>query len=343
MPNAQVFDLLEARTFQALLRQPSLIEESTVPEQAVVIDEIQRLPSLLDEVHRLIEKRGQRFLLTGSSARKLRLGGANLLAGRAWRADLFPFTSIEIPDFDLLRYLNFGGLPGIYLGTEPDEDLSAYVGTYLSEEIKAEAVTRNIQAFSQFLEMAGLSNGCEIVYESMASDCGVSAGTLKSYIGILEDTLVGFTLPGYTKSSIRKATSRSKFYFFDLGVARHLGKRSHIQEGSKEFGDAFEHFIVAEIRAYLSYSRKKIVMSYWRSQSQFEVDIVLEDRVAIEVKSTQLASQKHLKGLRALKEEKLQQAYILVSLDPISRKTDDGIQIFPWKIFLKNLWDGKVI
>lgn len=343
LPQAQVFDLLRSDVFNALVRNPSLIEEWIIdPQQYVVIDEIQRLPELLNEIQRLIQRKNIRFLLTGSSARKLRHGGANLLAGRAWQAQLFPLTSHEISDFDLLRYLQRGGLPDIYQSADFEEELESYVALYLQEEIKAEAVTRNVTAFAEFLDLMALSNGAEINYQGFAADLQISPGTLKNYMQILEDTLIGFPLPAYTKTAQRKAISRSKYYLFDIGVTNFLTKTGRIQYKSKAFGDAFEHFIILEVRAYLSYLRKKLPMYYWRSTSQFEVDLICGDLLAIEIKSTELVQDKHLKGLRALKEEKLIQQYLVVSLDKSERRTHDGLRILPWQQFLSELWAGKL-
>ena len=342
LKNIRIYDLLNAKTFGALLKKPNIIEEEYTENTIVVIDEIQKLPSILDEVHRLIEGKGIRFLLTGSSARKLRHGGANLLAGRAWSASLFPLTSFEIDEFEPLRYLNYGGLPQVYTSNDPLEELESYVGTYLQEEIKAEAVTRNIQAFSEFLDVIALTNGNEINYESLASDCQVSPNTLKNYLQILDDTLLGFSLPAFTKSKKRKAISRSKYYLFDLGVTNFLANRSMIKYKSREFGDVFEHFILLEMRAYISYFRKKNKMTYWRTTSKFEVDLLIDQNIAIEIKSTELAQNKHIKGLRALKEEDIFSRYIVISNDENKRLTDDGIEIYPWEKFLEELWSNNL-
>jgi uncharacterized protein len=336
-----VYDLLDAEVFRRLLKRPKLIDEEALdPNKIIVIDEVQKLPSILDEVHRLIHKRKLCFLLTGSSARKLKRGAANLLAGRAWRADLFPLSFSEIPNFNLLSYLNSGGLPHIYNSPEAEEELESYVGIYLKEEIQAEALTRNIEAFAEFLDMIALTNGKEINYASLASDCQISTSTLKNYIQVLEDTLIGFRLPGFRKTKIRKAISRSKHYLFDIGVTNNLCQRSKIKLKSELFGNAFEHFIILEIRAYNSYLRKNQKLSYWRSTSQMEVDLLIGQKVAVEIKGSSLIGEKHLKGLRALKEEGLFQRYIVVSLDSSKRKTTDSIEIIPWKDFLKSLWQG---
>jgi predicted AAA+ superfamily ATPase len=344
LPGAQIIDLLHVQTYLQLVRNPSLLEELiTDANIPVVIDEVQKLPVILDEVHRLIQAKRLVFLLTGSSARKLRHGGANLLAGRAREARLLPLVSKEIPDFDLLRLINHGGLPEIYDSNEPDEDLAAYVSTYLQQEIKAEAVTRNVTAFAEFLDVIAKSNGQEINYEGFASDLQVSPGTLKNYLQILEDTLIGFRIPGFGGTKKRKATIRAKHYLFDLGVSRHLSGTGMIQSKSKAFGDAFEHFIMLEVRAFIFYSRRTAQMSYWRSTSQFEVDLLLDDQVAVEIKGSSQVADKHLKGLRALKEENIFRRFIVVSLDNARRKTADGIEVFHWRDFLDQLWTGQII
>ncbi len=209
----------------------------------------------------------------------------------------------------------------------------------MREEIQAEALTRNIQGFSSFLEVIALNNGEEVNFQSLASDCGVTVSTLKNYIQILEDTLLGFSLTGYTKTRKRKAVSRIKHYLFDVGVANSLAHRGEIFEKSELFGKAFEHWIIQEIRAFLSYNRLTDQMTYWRSLSQFEVDIIVGNKWALEIKSTNLVQGKHLKGLRALEEENLIKKFYVVSLDPKVRRTDDGIEILPWKIFIQRLWN----
>lgn len=342
LSDAFVIDLLEIKTYREYLKNPSILSEQQL-KPIVVIDEVQKLPEILDEVHRLIESLKITFLLTGSSARKLKRGGANLLAGRAWWADLFPLTYKEIPDFDLMTYLNRGGLPSVYQSDDYVEELRAYAALYLREEIQNEALTRKVAQFSEFLDLIALSNGEEISYQSLAGDCGVSANSIKNYIQILEDTLVVFQLKAFVKTRMRKAISRSKIYFFDVGVTNSLAKRGSIIEGSEMFGRAFEHFILLEMRAFLSYARKDSTMYYWRSTSRFEVDLILDSRWAIEIKSAGSIQDKHLKGLRALKEEGLIQNFAVVSCGRVERKTKDGIVIFPWKNFLKKLWKGEII
>lgn len=342
LSDAFVIDLLEIKTYREYLKNPSIISEQTL-RPIVVIDEVQKLPEILDEVHRLIEARELTFLLTGSSARKLKRGGANLLAGRAWWAELFPLTSREIPDFDLITYLNRGGLPSVYPSSDYVEELRAYTAMYLKEEVQNEALTRKIVHFSEFLDLIALSNGQEISYQSFAGDCGISANSVKNFIQVLEDTLVAFQLKAFTCTSKRKAISRSKLYLFDIGVTNSLANRGEIMAGSELFGKAFEHFILLEIRSFLSYTRKNDKMYYWRSTSQHEVDLILGNRWAIEIKGTTSVQDKHLKGIKALKEEGNIRNFAVVSCDRHERVTKDEIAVIPWELFLERLWNGEII
>ncbi len=342
LPDAKIYDLLDASVFQRLVRDPTLISQETIASTLVVIDEIQKLPELLDEAHRLIVKRKQRFLLTGSSARKLRKGGANLLAGRAFQAWLLPLTSQEIPDFDLLTYLNTTGLPEFYGHEGAHDYLRAYVGTYLQEEIKAEALTRNLPGFVRFLEVIALCNGEEINYANISSDCGVPVRTLEGYFEILNDTLIGFSIQPFLSTKKRKAMTRAKYFLFDIGVVNFLTKRGRVEFKSELFGRVFEHFIALELRAFLAYHFIDLPLQYWRSAAHFEVDFIIGNKLAIEVKGTDLVTDKHLKGIRAFKEEGLIQTYAVISLDSHERLTVDGIHIWPWKIFLKKLWTGEL-
>ncbi len=305
----------------------------------VVLDEIQKLPVLLDEVHRLIEQRDLRFVLTGSSARKLHRGGVNLLGGRARSRTLHPFTYRELgPDLVLGRALDRGLLPSIYHSDSPREDLRAYVGSYLKEEVAAEALTRNVPAFSRFLEMAALCNGTMVNYAAVGSDAQVPVSTVREYFQILDDTLIARFLPAWTRSRTRKAIGTAKHYLFDIGVARTLQHRSGLAARSPEFGEAFESYIFHELSTYIDYT-EEIPLAYWRSTSNFEVDFVLGDATAIEVKSKDPVGDRDLRGLRALKEEGLLKQYVVVSLEARPR-TVDGIQILPWKEFLDRLWAG---
>ena len=341
--SATVIDLLDSRLYLRLLNSPHDLESiihSDNKSGIVVIDEIQRVPELLNEVHRLIENKKLTFLLTGSSARKLRRGKANLLAGRVWEARLFPLTWKEIPDFNLERFLRYGGLPPVYLSKYPDEELDAYVNTYLKEEIMAEGLIRKLPPFSRFLHAAALINGEMINFSKLANDCQVPPSTVTEYVGLLEDTLVGFLLPAWTESTKRKAISTGKFYFFDPGITHTLAGTQTLDRNSDLYGKSFEQFIGMEIRAYLSYKRRKLQFSYWRSTHGYEVDFLVGRETAVEVKASQKISQRDFKGLKALEEEKIFKNYILVSQDPINTR-DDNFQALYWKKFLDNLWSGK--
>lgn len=339
-----LFDLLDSDVHDRLMRRPKQLSEEIAPGvKAVVIDEIQKLPRLLDEVHRLIEERHIRFLLTGSSARKLRRGGANMLGGRAWEASFYPLSWAEIPDFDLLRYVNRGGLPKVYLSRFPEEDLKAYTRLYIHEEVKAEALTRNIENFVRFMDVLALSNGGEINYQNLAGDAGVPPRTIENYISVLKDTLMGFELSPFLATKTRKAITRSKFYFFDIGVVNHVTNRTPISAGNPAFGDAFEHFIVMEARAFLGLAGNQAPLHFWRTKNGFEVDLVIGNELAVEIKATQQVASRHLRGLRALKEEGLVRNCAVVSLDPVTRNMEPGIKAVFWKDFLKMLWEGRLV
>lgn len=349
-PDALVFDLLLSDVYRRCLQYPGIVREmlthrgltganQTTP---VIIDEIQKVPDLLDEVHWMIENLGLRFILCGSSARKVKRGHANLLGGRAPTLRLHPLTAAEIPDFDLIRALNRGLLPPHYL--EEDHRLlrDAYIGTYLREEIAAEAAVRNLPAFGRFLEVAALANGEMVVYQNIARDCGVSAPTVKAYFDLLDQTLLGTILPAYTRRARRRTIHAPRFYLFDVGIVGSLARRGCIEPGSELWGRAFEHFIFMEITAWRDYTGAA-PPAYWRTASQIEVDFILGDgEASVEVKATHQATHHDLRGLRAFKEEHRPKRSILVSMDNAPRTTEDGIDILPWNVFLEELWGGKV-
>ncbi|MDL1962320.1 MAG: ATP-binding protein [Deltaproteobacteria bacterium] len=340
---ATVIDLLDSRLYLRLLSSPHDLESiiySGHKTGIVVIDEIQRIPELLNEVHRLIENKKITFLLTGSSARKLRRGKANLLAGRVWESRMFPLTWKEITDFNLDRFLHYGGLPAVYLSNYPDEELDAYVNTYLKEEIMAEGLIRKLPPFSRFLCSIALASGEMINFTKLANDCHVPPSTVTEYVGLLDDTLVGFLLPAWTESRKRKAISTAKFYFFDPGVTHMLAGTKTLDRNSHLYGKSFEQFIGMEIRAYLSYRRKKRELAYWRSTHGYEVDFLIGIETAIEVKASQKVSGRDLRGLKVLKEENIFKNYILVSQDPINTR-DDNFQALYWEKFLDDLWADK--
>jgi len=345
-PEAIYYDLLKSDDFERFSRRASLLSEELSEissEKIVIIDEVQKIPQLLDEVQWLIVNKGIRFILCGSSARKLKRSGANLLGGRAIRNVLYPLVSAEIPDFDIHKAINNGMIPRHYLVENPVKRLQAYVGDYLQQEIQAEALVRNISSFSRFLEIAALSSGEMINYQNIASECGISAPTAREYFSILEDTLIGYTIPAYTKTIKRRLILAPKFYFFDLGIPTYLLTRKKIEQGPNDFGKAFEHLIIQELIAYLGYTNNDSKLTYWRTSSQFEVDCIIGDaKVAIEIKSTSEVHPHHCKGIKAFKEEHPNARAIIVSFDKNPRKMGN-IEIIPAIEFLKMLWEHRII
>ena len=331
------YDLLDTSVYLALSQNPGRISQELDPrDEIVVVDEIQRLPVLLNEIHRLIEERGIRFLLTGSSARKLRRGGVNLLGGRARTKYMHPLTYRELGNqFDLLKAIDRGLLPSIYLSDDPRADLQAYTGSYLQQEIVAEGTTRNIPAFSRFLKVAALCNGTVVNFTNVSNDAQVPRTTVYEYFEILKDTLLLHELPAWRKSKKRKPLASSKYYFFDVGVVATLQGRE-FRQGTPEFGEAFETYLMHELVSYSDYVSGE-PLSYWRSTSGFEVDFILGDHTAIEVKAKENLSTQDLKPLRALAEEKKLKRYLCVSLEP-RRRNLENLTILPLREFLEALW-----
>lgn len=334
----RVYDLLDSDVYLSLSRNHKLIEQELgSQDRSIIIDEIQKLPSLLDEVHRLIEKRHIHFLLTGSSARKLRRGGVNLLGGRARIYNLHPFVKKELQNkFNLLTALNNGLLPSIYFSEYPQEDLKTYVGSYLTQEIAAEGLVRSIPAFNRFLEVAALCSAKIINYSNISNDAQVPSSTVQEYFQILRDTLVGFDVHAWQKSTKRKPVSTSKFYFFDVGVVRYLQHRGKLLERSPEFGEAFETYIAHELKSFVDYSNAGD-LCYWRSKSGFEVDFIVNNTLAVEVKAKEHIGYDDLKGLKAIAEENKLEHLVLISLEKRPRQIDN-ISILPWDDFLERLW-----
>ncbi len=342
LPGVRLYDLLDHATYLALSQQPTRIaEELTAADRVVVIDEIQRLPELLNEVHRLIEERGIKFLLTGSSARKLRRGGVNLLGGRARTKYLHPLIARELGRrFDLTRAVQCGTLPSIYFSDDPQADLAAYAGSYLQQEIVAEGATRNVPAFSRFLRVAAHCNGTIVNFTNIANDAQVPRTTVYEYFDILKDTLVLHELPAWRKSLKRKPLASSKFYFFDVGVTAALQGRQ-LRPWTPEFGEGVETYLLHELVAYRDYVSGE-PLSYWRSTSGFEVDFILGDHSGIELKAKDTISPRDVRSLRALAEERKLKRYICVSLETRPRRVD-GIAIMPMQKFLDALWSGEYV
>ncbi len=331
------YDLLNNSVYLSLSQDPGRIAQEVNPrDKIVVVDEIQRLPVLLNEIHRLIEERGIRFLLTGSSARKLRRGGVNLLGGRARTKYIHPLTYQELRNqFNLFKAIERGLLPSIYLSDDPHADLEAYTGSYLQQEIVAEGVTRNVPAFSRFLRVAALCNGTVVNFTNVSNDAQVPRTTVYEYFEILKDTLLLYELPAWRKSKKRKPLASSKYYFFDVGVVAALQSRQ-FRPGTPEFGEAFETYLMHELVSYSDYISGE-PLSYWRTTSGFEVDFILGDHTAVEVKAKENVSAHDLKSLRAFAEEKKLKRYLCVSLEP-RRRNLENVTILPLREFLEALW-----
>jgi len=309
-------------------------------EKWIIVDEVQKLPALLDGVHHVIEKYGKFFALTGSSARKLRRGGANLLAGRAFVLDLHPLTHHEIGvGFDLEMVLAWGSLPKIF-SLESIEDrkrfLDSYSLTYIKEEISAEQVVRKLEPFMRFLEVAAQSNTNIVNFSKIAADCGSSAKVVQSYFQILEDTLLGYFLPSYHHSVRKRQREAPKFYFFDLGVVRSLSRSLDIplQRGSYLYGKYFEHFIITELRRLSSYAERRFSFSYLRTKDDAEIDLIIErpgmPLAVVEIKSSANVTERDVASLSRFAPDFKGAEIICLSQD--SRPKIIGpVEIEPWE------------
>lgn len=342
------YSLLDQGLLLRTLARPTLIREEVeaknVRDSLVYIDEIQKCPALLDEAQLMIEERAIRFLFTGSSARRLRAAGTNMLGGRARTRTLHPFVYPEIRGggFSLERIFERGLLPPHYLSSSPEEDLAAYLDTYLADEIAAEGAARNLPAFARFLETAATANTRIVNYTNIASDAQIPRQTVKSWFDILTETLIGFFLEPFTRSVKRKAITTAKFYLFDPGVVRALRRFPVVRPESADFGGFFEHLVFHELRSWIDYRSPRSRLCYWRSTSGFEVDFVVDEEVAIEVKAAERAQERHLRGLRALREEGIFHRYILVCRENRPRMVD-GVEILPVEEFLEALWGDTLV
>ena len=350
-PDARWVDLLKSDEFRRYAVNPERrrqeIEAGGVaPGGQIVIDEIQKVPALLDEVHWLMENRGLHFALCGSSARKVKRGAANLLGGRALRYRLYGLTAAELgAEFDLTRMLNHGYLPRICQSARPRRLLDAYVADYLKEEVAAEGLVRNLPGFAGFLEAAARGDGGALNYSNIGRDCGVSSHTVQSHFDILEDTLLGRRLPSWRRRPKRRLASAPKFYFADVGVVNRLARRGELLPGSELYGKAFENWAFHELSAYLDYTESDGDLAYWRLSSGAEVDFIVGDmRLAMEAKASARITSDHLKGLRNLAADHPTVGQrMLVCLEPRPRRTEDGIDIVPAQDFVRRLWEGRII
>jgi len=349
-PESIYYDFLKTDVALEFIKRPALLREQLMAKdemslkRPIIIDEVQKVPEVMDEVHWLIENKGLRFILCGSSARKLKRGKGNLLGGRAWRFEMFPMVTPELKDIDLLRALNHGLIPDHYLSDDYKMSLQGYVQDYLKEEVFAEGLIRNIPAFARFFDAVGYTHGELISFSNIARDCGVDSKTVKEYYQILADTLLGRLVEPFRKRQSRQVIMRSpKFYLFDVGVAGAIIKRQITETRGEQFGRAFEHFIFMEIVAYSSYSRINFPVHYWRTKSGLEVDFILGNgEVAVEVKGQQLVDNAELKSLAAFIEENRPKKAIIVSNEREGRRVGP-INILPWRTFLEELWAGEIV
>jgi predicted AAA+ superfamily ATPase len=344
LQDATVIDLLKTDVFGDYASRPALLRERySGHKELIVIDEVQKVPLLLDEVHWLIENAGASFLLTGSSARKLRRGHANLLGGRAWRRTMVPLSVREVAGFDLEKIMISGLLPTHFLSADPFEDLRAYIADYLKEEIAAEALVQNIPSFAEFLRVAAITSSELLNYVNIARESGVSAKTVRTYFDILEETYLGFRIAPWTKSKNRRMIATEKFYLFDVGVANYLARRQP-RLGSVEFGKSFENYILMELRAYQAYRDPDMPIAFWRTSTGQEVDFILGDKeVAVEIKGSARVHEGDIRPLKALMEDGPARKHIVVCLEEHPRTIEKGIQIVPWRTFIDRLWDGDLI
>jgi len=335
----ELIDLLKTDTFAEYASRPALLRERFEnTKKLIVLDEIQKVPLLLDEVHWMIENKKIRFLLTGSSARKLRRNHANLLAGRAIRYEMLPFSYMEVKEKNLEKIMISGMLPPHYLSTEPLDLIRSYFADYLQEEIANEAQIQKIPQFSQFLKIAAITSGEMLNYDNVARESGVSSKVVRNYFDILESTMLGFRISPWRSSKNRRLISAEKFYLFDTGIANYLARRKPA-EGTPEFGKSFEHFILMELRAYRAYRNPELEITYWRTSTGYEVDFILDDKqVALEIKSSRMVHDIDLKSLKALREDGQIKHSVIVCQESYPRKLD-GVKILPWQIFLEILWN----
>jgi predicted AAA+ superfamily ATPase len=342
---AIMIDLLKSDVYQEYAQRPALLRERFAEDSRlwIVIDEVQKVPELMDEIHWMIENTSKTFLLTGSSARKLRKAHANLLAGRARRKWLLPLCLHEIPrEKNLEKLMQTGLIPSHYTSAKPDEDIRSYIGDYLKEEIASEALVQRLPIFSEFLRISALTSGEMLNYQNIAQETGVSSHTIRSYFQVLEDTFLGFRLPAWKKRMNRRLNQTDKFYLFDLGIVNSLIRRKPSQ-GTSEFGKGFEHLMTYELKAFQAYQNPDLPLSYWRTVHGHEVDLILGDmEVAIEWKAKTRITDSDVSGLKLLQSEHPIKKLFLVCLEKEPRKVD-GIKIIPWRNFIEELWSGNII
>ena len=349
-PACRWIDLLKSDEFRRYATRPELLRQEFEaappdPGRQIIIDEVQKVPALLDEVHWMMENLGLHFALCGSSARKVRRGAANLLGGRALRYELRGMAAGELASaFNLDRILNTGYLPRVYRSARPRPLLDAYVADYVKEEIAAEGLVRNLPAFSGFLDAAALSDTEPVNFSNVARECGVSSRTVRSYFDILEDTLLGRWVPAWRKRRKRRLAAAAKFYFSDVGVVNRLARRGRLKRGSELYGKAFENWVHHELAAWVAYTGFDGDLTHWRLPSGVEVDFVLGGmELAVEAKASAVIGRHHLRGLRSLVTEEDPGRRVIVCLEPRPRRTRDGIDVLPAETFVEWLWEGGLV
>ena len=350
-PDGRWIDLLKSDEFRRYVTNPEFLRQEIEAEgfprdRQVVIDEVQKVPALLDEVHWLMENRGISFALCGSSATKVRRGAANLLGGRAIRYELLGITAAELgDDFDLTRLLNVGYLPRIYQAPRAVWLLDAYVGDYLVQEVAAEGVVRKFPAFSRFLDVALLSDGEIVNLSNIAAECGVSLSAVKNYFQVLTDMRLARWVPSYRARPKRRVIRAPKFYLADVGVVNRLARRGPLAPGSELYGKAFENWVCHELSAWIGYGKFDGRLSYWRLAGGTEVDFVVGDmRLAVEAKASAKIVSRNLRGLRSIvQDHPALKRRVVVCLEPRARRTSDGIDILPAEDFVRRLWTDRLL
>lgn len=344
-PEALQINLAAADTFRELSARPELIRQRLQPKTKIIfIDEAQKIPEIFDEVQVMLDSNKElRVLLTGSSARKLKRTGINLLPGRIWQESLFPLVYPEIGKGRLLDRLSRGSMPDIIDSADYRHELNNYVGLYLDEEVRAEGLVRGVGDFSRFLSVAALTNGQQLNFTNVSNDTGIKVNNVRSYFQILEDTLIGTLLPSFRGTKTRKAVATPKFYFFDIGVVNSLLNRFEINPESELYGSAIEHLVYSELRAFISYNHIDTELTYWRTQSRIEVDFLLGEKIAIEVKASKRVTKKDEKGIRALSEDLTLERRIIVCNEKEYRVSDTGVEIMPIEEFLERLWNRSIL
>lgn len=353
-PKALFYDLLKSDISLTLAKAPYIFREELVkyqesnPNRLIIVDEVQKVPTLMDEIHWLIENTEFQFILCGSSARQMKRHGVNMLGGRAWKYNFFPLCFPELPEFDLLRIFNQGTLPSHFLSSQYRKSLRAYLEDYLILEIQAEGIVRNLPAFARFIDALRFSHGEMLNYSNISRQAGIDAKTVREYFQILVDTLLGYIILPYRKKVSRDIISETpKFYLFDVGIASFIKHHQFDDLKGPDAGKALEHYMLTELIAYKNLNELNFDINYWRTKDKLEVDFILnEGQVALEVKISDVILPSELRGLRVFNQEHKPKKSILVCQVPRPRRISDGdftLDVLPVKDFLQKLWAGDIV